>query len=269
MDGGEERKEGEEDELNRDISIEETLEAMRRMKNGKAVGEDGIVNEIFKGGDMIKGWDGARIFPIFKEGEEGEVKNYRGVALLDVGYKVLAKILAARLGKWMEEKGKIGESQAGFRKARGTRDHIFVLNSLIGNKLKRKKGKLYVGFVDFRTAFDSVNREVMVKKLEKIGVRGRFLGMIERIYRVTENEVITEEGITERFRTEKGVRQARLHMENRVGEEQVGHRDDGKGRPVSSGDCRNEEIRSVGNRCPRKWGEGVKKRLKEWEMGEG
>lgn len=61
--------------------------------------------------------------------------------------------------------------------------------------------------MDFRTAFDSVDRKVMIKKLEKLGVKGRFMEMIERIYSCTENELITEEGVTERFRTGKGVRQ--------------------------------------------------------------
>lgn len=67
------------------------------MKKGKAAEEEGIVveflkyltgkwieeivgimNEIFKGEDLIKGWEVARIYPIFKQGEEREVKNDRG-----------------------------------------------------------------------------------------------------------------------------------------------------------------------------------------------
>ena len=66
--------------------------------------------------------------------------------------------MSRRLAYWITEKGKIKESQAGFRGERGTRDHIFVLNSIIGNKLKREKGRLYAVFVDFKTAFDTVNR---------------------------------------------------------------------------------------------------------------
>lgn len=81
----------------------------------------------------------------------------------------------------------------------GTRDHIFVLNALVNNRLQQKGGKLYTAFVDFKAAFDTVNRELMVTKLEKIRMKGRLRGMIEAIYKVTENEVITGEGVTERF----------------------------------------------------------------------
>lgn len=90
--GGEEK-----DELKKDIAKRETEKDLGKMKKGKAAGEDGIVmeflkylpgkwieeiagimNGMFKGGDLIKGWEVARIYPIFKEEDEREVKNYRG-----------------------------------------------------------------------------------------------------------------------------------------------------------------------------------------------
>lgn len=81
---GSDRKGEEEVDLNRDITVEEIKYAIDKIKNGKATGEDGIaaeflenlprewleeitliVNNIFKGGDMIKGWNVAIIYPIF------------------------------------------------------------------------------------------------------------------------------------------------------------------------------------------------------------
>lgn len=78
------------------------------MKNNKAPGEDGItaefikelpikwivelteiLNGILKEGKMLDKWDLAKICPIYKEGKEEEVTNYRGVSLLNIGYKVL------------------------------------------------------------------------------------------------------------------------------------------------------------------------------------
>lgn len=128
--------------------------------------------------------------------------------MLDSGYKLFATILEKRLRWWLEKNRKIGEGQAGFRKGRGTRDHIFVLNSLINNSIKREKGKLYACFVDFKTAFDAVDRRIMVKKLRKIGVKGRLLKAVEKIYKRTENEIITGESVTSKFRIIiKGVKQ--------------------------------------------------------------
>lgn len=227
LEGGQEEGEEEGNEvMNREIGIDEVQRALASMKNRKAAGEDGvpveflkylprewvqeiaeILNEIFKGGEFIEGWKVARIFPIHKDGDEEEVKNYRGVSLLDSGYKLYTTILEKRLRFWMEKEGKVGESQAGFREKRGTRDHVFTLNSVINNKLKEKGGKLYACFIDFKTAFDAINRKKLIEKLRRMGIRGRMLKAIVKIYEETLNEVIAGEGLTDRFRTFKGVRQ--------------------------------------------------------------
>ena len=74
---------------------------------------------------------------------------------------------------------------------------------LNGNKLKRKKGRFYIGFVDFKTAID---RKILMEKLLEKGVRGRMLRMIENIYKETRHEVTMEDGITDSFKTNRGVR---------------------------------------------------------------
>lgn len=55
-------------------------------------------------------------------------------------YKVYAEVLAGRLREEMEGKGLLQETQAGFRKGRGTIDQIFILNYLV-NKQVEKKGR--------------------------------------------------------------------------------------------------------------------------------
>lgn len=154
-----------------------------------------------------RGWECASIVPLHKDGDEGEAANYRGIALLDTGYKVLTNVMAQRLNKWVEEGKILEESQAGFRRRRGTRDHIFVLNTLINRKLKIKRGKLYVAFVDFKAAFDSVDRKTLMGKIWKAGIRGRMYNMIREIYRENYAEVRLESTSTRRFETTTGVRQ--------------------------------------------------------------
>ncbi|CAD6208669.1 GSCOCG00012752001-RA-CDS, partial [Cotesia congregata] len=167
------------DNLDKDIEIDEIKDALKRMPNGKATGEDGVpiecikviarenmvwiadaLNKIWSEGKLPSGWEKAWIVPIFKGGDNAKTENYRGISLLDVGYKVLTVILADRIGRWVENNNILNESQAGFRRKRGTRDHIFVLNSLINGRLRRKRGKLYVGFIDFKAAFDTIDREL-------------------------------------------------------------------------------------------------------------
>lgn len=73
--------------------------------------------------------------------------------------------------------------------------------------MKKKQGKLYTYFVDFKTSLDSIDRGVSREKIKKLGLRGRFLRAIDKIYNQTLNEIITREGITEKFGIRKGVRQ--------------------------------------------------------------
>ena len=199
---------------------------MKKMKNNKAAGEDGVViefmkalpreelkelteilNEFWKNGEIETGWEVGRIFPIHKAGDTGKASNYRGVSLLNAGYKLLASIITGPLKLWLEGTGILKESQVGFKNGRGTRDHIVVFNSTIKNKLKKKRGKLFTAFVDFKAAYDTVGRDIMMEKLRKTRIKGRLYRSIGKIYEDTVNEVITNEGMTERFRTARGVRE--------------------------------------------------------------
>ena len=154
-------------DLNGPLTDEEIWKTVKRLKNGKAAGEDGITAEFFKNlpregqrelfetvkelwskEKIVKSWRMARIFPIHKKGDTESVKSYRGVSLLDIGYKILATVMAKRLSSWLEKGGKLSEEQAGFRKGRSTMEQVFVLNTIIGNRLKRISGKLHVAFVD-------------------------------------------------------------------------------------------------------------------------
>ncbi|KAK9306259.1 hypothetical protein QLX08_002989 [Tetragonisca angustula] len=196
------------------------------MKKNKAARKDGIRIEFIQGlpeelarvfheimqgfwseGRIHENWTLSRIFLIHKAEDENDVRNYRVMALLYVGYKILTSVMARRLRRWLENNKVLGESQCGFRSKTATRDDLFALNSLIGNKLRRKGGKLYAAFVDFRTAFDTVNRWKMKGKLKRMGISGRMLDMIKSIYRETTSEVITLKGRNRRFKTDRGVRQ--------------------------------------------------------------
>lgn len=212
--------------LDSSFSEEEVTDGLKSLANGKAPGEDGIAgefvkttglervkeftkvfNKIWKGGSIPEGWESAIIVPIHKNGSNKDARNYRGISLLDMGYKVLTAMMARRLGKWAEENDILKESQAGFRVGRGTREHIFTLNALASNVLARRKGRMYVAFVDFKAAFDTVDRERMIEKLRNAGVMGRMLRMIARIYQKTMAKVRVGNGFTREFETDIGVRQ--------------------------------------------------------------
>lgn len=88
------------------------------------------------------------------------VHNYRGVSLLSTAYKIYTAILNEKLKEDLEKKKILSETQAGFRKQRGTIDNVYILQHIVERELTRKGGKVYAFFVDVKSAFDNVNREM-------------------------------------------------------------------------------------------------------------
>lgn len=111
----------------------------------------------------------------------------------------------------MEEKGILIESQAGFRRGRSTKDNIYILDHLIQREKKiSKERKVYALFVDWKIAFDNIDRKRMWRVLEKKEINLRRRRRMEKIYEETEVMMRTKESYTEEFKTNKGVRQGCL-----------------------------------------------------------
>lgn len=107
-------------------------------------------------------WNKGTIVSIRKKGEGDMVQVYRRVTLMPSFYKVYGMILGERLGKEVEEGGRISQNQTGFRKGMGTMNNVYVLNYLVSTELKRK-GKIVAFFVDLREAFDFVDKGSCVR----------------------------------------------------------------------------------------------------------
>ena len=122
------------------------------------------------------------IVPIYKSGNKDNPDNYRGISLLSVLGKVFAYILNRRLTLWADANNKIAEEQGGFRSGYSTMDNIFVLYAVVQKYLLRKSGKVYVCFVDFRKAFDTINRNILWNVLRKNGIGGRMLHCLQSMY---------------------------------------------------------------------------------------
>ena len=87
-----------------------------------------------------------------------------------------------RLSKWLQKENKIVESQAGFRKNYSTTDHIVTLYAIAQKYLCRKGHNLYVAFVDFKKAFDSVQHGKLLETLQDEGIKGRFYYAMKAMY---------------------------------------------------------------------------------------
>lgn len=201
--------------LDKEITMEELKNCLKKSKKNKSPGHDKIGNEFLKA--LPESWcqivldffneilekqetpeDWALIIlnMIYKKGSKEDPQNYRPIALVCCIAKLFTEILKERLEKWFEDMSFLAEEQAGFRKGRGCRDNIFVLESIIKAKLSKKGGKLFAFFIDFVSSFPSVNHELLWNKLEKIGVSKKFVNTSKSFYNKAKVAVKTKDGIT-------------------------------------------------------------------------
>ena len=75
----------------------------------------------------------------------------------------------------------ITDAQFGFQPNLGTTEAIFVLYCLVIQTLQNKK-RFYCCFVDYKKAFDSINREKLYKKLKYNGIQGKLLTVVPSMY---------------------------------------------------------------------------------------
>lgn len=147
------------------------------------------------------------LLPFHKKGDKNIVDNYRGITLVSARDKVAASVMLIRLNKWINSKNILKENQAGFRSKYSTVDNVFNLDFIVRYLWFQGFKKVYCFFIDFKAAFDGVNRSCLFFKLHEIGVSLKFLRVLEVLYRETLNAVWVEDSLSEWFTTECGVKQ--------------------------------------------------------------
>ena len=124
----------------------------------------------------------ASIIHLFKrKGNPQLCDNNRGISLLSIAGKFLARVLLNRLNKHLEQAGLLPESQYGFRKDRGTIDMTFTARQL-QEKCQELNRDRYMTFVDLTKAFDTVSREGLWKIMAKFGCPTKFIAMVRQFH---------------------------------------------------------------------------------------
>jgi len=211
----------------KEIRLKEVKDVIKKMKKKKAAGEDKIPNEAWLyGGEEIaeelhkiinKIWNGEQqlpeewkigiVTPIHKKGEMHDARNYRGITLMDTGYKIYAEIIKERLEKEMKEKKLMEETQTGYRKGKGTLEAIYIVKTAMEEETKKEKGEIFLFFADMKGAFDKIRREKLWELMEQNGMSCKLRNRIKEIYNGTAFKIKINEKLSEEINTKKGVRQ--------------------------------------------------------------
>ena len=172
------------------INREEVEVALKGMKHGKAMGQDGIpvevwkslgedwvdmlldvIQKIFEQEKMPEEWRESVIVPIYKEKEDiQDCVNYRGIKMISHIMKIWERIIDRRL----REETIIGEEQFGFIPGRGTTDAIFAARQVI-EKYREMQKELHMMFIDLEKAYDRVPRQEVWRCLREQGVPEKYV----------------------------------------------------------------------------------------------
>ncbi|KAG7297047.1 hypothetical protein JYU34_019980 [Plutella xylostella] len=203
--------------LNREVEW-----AINKLKKGKSSGEDNITNdailamieplvphltklfnEILEQVVIPEDWSNSLITLLYKKGDPNVIDNYRPICLLAVLYKVFSSVILNRISKSLDEQQP--REQAGFRKGYSTLDHIFTITQII-EKYNEYNKTLYLAFVDYTKAFDSISHDFLWKSLAQQGIHQKFINIVQTIYK-NSSAKIKLETIGTSFEIHRGVKQ--------------------------------------------------------------
>ncbi|KAI5749413.1 hypothetical protein M8J76_007135 [Diaphorina citri] len=201
---------------------EEIEEVIKDLKKNKAPGIDNITNELIMAGkeeltDLIaylftevlcqgkipKQWEVSKIILLHKKDKREKLTNYRPITLSCVLYKMFMKVIQRRISSILQENQPC--EQAGFRRTFSTIDHIHSVNQIIEKSHEYNK-PIYISFIDYSKAFDSLKHRYIWETLVNFGVDHVYVYILREIYKRTRAFISLDKNGRE-FELQRGVRQ--------------------------------------------------------------
>lgn len=204
-------------------SRSELKAAFKYLKNGKAPGADNISPEMFKvavdfstdilmnvigqvwdAEDIPDEWTEGLIIKLPKKGDLSKCENWRGITLLNTINKLISIIIHNRISSVLNTV--LRKEQAGFRPGRSCIDHINTLR-IIAEQSIEWQSPCYMLFIDFKQAFDSVDRSMLWTILQSYGIPVKILNIIKQLYRNTTCRILHRGKLGPSFNIRSGVKQ--------------------------------------------------------------
>ncbi|CAG9137025.1 unnamed protein product [Plutella xylostella] len=200
--------------------------AVKSLKPGKAPGIDNIhvdmlradapmsatllfplLTRIWEAGQVPAEWKQGLLVKVPKKGDPSRCDNWRGITLLPAAAKVLAKILLNRIAPKVAVT--LRDEQAGFRPGRSCTDHTNTLRVLI-EQCVEWQSELFLAFVDFEKAFDTVKWTALWSSLQRRGIPACIIQVIRSLYEGSTCRVVHEKELGAPIRISAGVKQGCL-----------------------------------------------------------
>ena len=114
-------------------------------------------------------WKSATVIPLSKPGDPSDVSNLRPISLLPLPGKILERIVHTQISKYLEEASALSPQQGGFRKGKSTIDTVANFTDDVLLSINTKQYTIAT-FIDFKKAFDTVDHNILCKKLKYYGL---------------------------------------------------------------------------------------------------
>ncbi|KAL9950470.1 hypothetical protein ACROYT_G042968 [Oculina patagonica] len=128
-----------------------------------------LLNKSFTTNTFARSWKMAEVIPILKSGDFDEPANTRPISLLPILSKVCERLAHGQFVDFLNRSGKISKFQSGNRESHSTETALLHFTDDILKNMDEKKISLIV-LLDMSKAFDSIQHERLLTKLQNIGV---------------------------------------------------------------------------------------------------